>query len=49
MKRRKQDIKRLEQILAQIQSHPGDRRVAIALLGHAEGLRRGEIAQEGWN
>ena len=46
MKRRKQDIKRLERILAQIQSHPGDRRVAIGLLGHAEGLRRGEIAAE---
>ena len=49
MKRRKQDLKRLERILAQIQSHPGDRRVAIGLLGHSVGLTRGEIAEEGWN
>ncbi|MBI5201321.1 MAG: hypothetical protein HY925_07020 [Elusimicrobia bacterium] len=48
MKRRKADMKRLEQILAQIQSHSGDRRVAIGLLGHAVGLRANEIAEGGW-
>lgn len=36
---------RLERILRQISEHPGARRVALGLLGRAEGSRPGEVLE----
>lgn len=46
MKRRRRHAARLERILTQIQTHEGDRRVALGLLGHAAALRRREVVAE---
>lgn len=47
MKRRdgRKEEARLERILRQISAHPGARRVALGLLGRAEGNRQGEVLE----